>query len=177
MRLPDLPRWRSPSTWRSSPAHQRDIGRGIAVALGRAGAALAFVDIDDAALAGTIEELDDVRSGLRGFRRSAHSHRSVRLMSPGRSHRRKWPARSTTSGPTASGNARAIRSTNDGAGPSQADGPARWLCPTRAPTADHTRRMSALLGLYALMGGCRGRIDATWRVCHGAPQRRRSRSR
>jgi NADPH2:quinone reductase len=32
-------------------------------------------------------------------------------------------------------------------------------------------------GLYALMRGWRGRIDATGRCCHGAPQRSRSRSR
>jgi hypothetical protein len=34
-----------------------------------------------------------------------------------------------------------------------------------------------VIRLYALMRGWRGRIDATGRVCHGAPQRRRSRSR
>ena len=32
-------------------------------------------------------------------------------------------------------------------------------------------------GLYPLMRGWRGRIGATEGVCHGAPQRRRSRSR
>jgi integrase len=41
----------------------------------------------------------------------------------------------------------------------------------------HTHATLALKGLYALMRGWRGRIDATGRCCHGVPQRRRSRSR
>jgi hypothetical protein len=47
-----------------------------------------------------------------------------------------------------------------------------WLA-----ASDSCDGWSVPFGLYALMRGWRGRIDATGRCCHGVPQRRRSRSR